>query len=154
MKLIRDEDRDDLDRAKVDAAKVKGASEGYFISYGQCSLHNILKLLMMYVLFRGKGNIFSAIGNVTGTIKEKLMGAKDAAENKQVGVSKQGAGEPVLDKDGDGVVGARTVLVIDKGSKLDDVAQTLREADQVTGQTFNDVGKIGGEDVGMIDPKK
>lgn len=82
------------------------------------------------------------------------MGANDAAENEQEEVSKQGAGEPVLDKDGDGVVGPRTVLVIDKGSKLDDVAQTLREADQVTGQTFNDVGNIGGEDVVMIDPKK
>lgn len=109
---------------------------------------------MIYVLFRGKGNIFSAIGNVTGTIKEKLMGAKDAEENKEEEVSKQGAGEPVLDKDGDGAVGARTVLVIDKGTKFDDVAQTLREADQVTGQTFNDVGKIGGEDVVMIDPNK
>lgn len=42
------------------------------------------------MLFRGKGNIFSAIGNATGTIREKLMGAKDAAENKQGG-SKQGA---------------------------------------------------------------
>lgn len=89
----------------------------------------------------GRAIIFSAIGNVTGTIKEKLMGAQDAAENKQE-VSEQGAGEPVFDKGGDGVVGARTVLVIDKGSKFDVIAQTLREAGQVTTQTFNDVDKM------------
>lgn len=41
MKL-RDEDRDDLDRVRADAAKVEEASERYFISYGLCSLHVIL----------------------------------------------------------------------------------------------------------------
>lgn len=41
MKL-RDEDRDDLDRARVDAAKVEQASERYFVSYGLCSLLIIL----------------------------------------------------------------------------------------------------------------
>lgn len=44
------------------------------------------------------------------------------------------------------------MLVIDKGTKFDDVAQTQREAGKVTAQTFNDVGKIAGEDVVMIDP--
>lgn len=41
MKL-GDEDRDDLDRARVDAAKVEEASERYFVSYGLRSLLIIL----------------------------------------------------------------------------------------------------------------
>lgn len=41
MKL-RDEYRDELDRASVDAAKVEEASERYFVSYGLSSLHIIL----------------------------------------------------------------------------------------------------------------
>lgn len=84
--------------------------------------------------------MFGSIGNVTGAIKEKLGGGS-AKEQQQ----KLEPGKVVIVEKGD--EGKVKELVVE-GTEADELGGTLKAAEQMGGQTFNDVGKIGGEGTG------
>lgn len=79
----------------------------------------------------GGGGLFGAIGSMADSIKEKLSVSKDETEPKEE--------ERVT-------VVCATVRDAEGGD--DDVPLRVKEADQSSGQGFNDVGKMGEEGTG------
>lgn len=78
------------------------------------------------------GGLVSAIGSVAESIKDKLSLSKDEKEERR---------EPVKKED-------VTVVCPAVKERDDDVMVRVKEADQSTGQWFNDVGKLGEEGTG------
>nr|AAO39900.1 At2g36640 [Arabidopsis thaliana]BAC42987.1 putative f13k3 late embryogenesis abundant protein AtECP63 [Arabidopsis thaliana] len=76
-----------------------------------------------------KGTIFGALGNVTEAIKSKLTMPSDIVEETRAAREHGGTGRTVVE-----------VKVED--SKPGKVATSLKASDQMTGQTFNDVGRM------------
>jgi len=83
----------------------------------------------------GKGSIMGALGNMTGAIKSKLTGATTPSDE-----------ETRASAHGDESTGKTVVAVDVKDTRPGYVATVLKEADQMTGQTFNDVGEIDDEE--------
>lgn len=80
-----------------------------------------------------KVNIFSAIGNVTDAIKDKLTMPSDIKKETEAAQEYGGTKRPVLDT---------FVVDVDK-TPAGEAASTMKKVDQMTGQTtFNDVGKM------------
>lgn len=90
------------------------------------------------VLIRGiaaKGNIFSAIGSVTEAITGKLTQPSDVAvEEMHEACEHSGSGRKKVE-----------IEVDVEETQPRYLAAKLKEADQISGQTFNDVGRINDE---------
>lgn len=85
-------------------------------------------------------------GGILGAIKEKLTPSQMTEPAKDARVTYGGLGEPkaghrlAVDEEG-------TPVVVEEGTTLgEETAEKLREADQMTGQAFNDVGPIDDDD--------
>lgn len=76
-----------------------------------------------------------ALGNMTGAIKSKLTGSTTPSD------------EETRAAPGDEGSGKTTVTVDVKDTRPGHVATSLKTSDQMTGQTFNDVGGMD-EEVG------
>lgn len=83
----------------------------------------------------GKSNIFSKLGGVKDAIKDKLSMPTDVVEQTRAAREYGGTRR--------GTEGEK-VVVVDE-TPVGATAHTLKAADQMTGQTFNDVGKLGSE---------
>lgn len=82
----------------------------------------------------GKGTIMGALGNMTGAIKSKLTGATTDDETRAAARGDEGMG-----------TGKTTVTVDVKDTRPGHVATSLKTSDQMSGQTFNDVGEMDEE---------
>lgn len=83
-----------------------------------------------------------ALGSVRDTIKEKLSGG-GGHESNVVGVQHGASGT------GEG----KRVVGVEEVSSTGATAEALRAADQMTGQAFNDVGRMQDEGVVVIERK-
>lgn len=88
-----------------------------------------------------KVNIFSAIGNVTDAIKDKLTMPSDIKRETEAAREYGGTKRPV-----------DTYVVDVEKTPVGEAASTMKKVDQMTGQTtFNDVGKMDDQEgVGVI----
>nr|DAD28659.1 TPA_asm: hypothetical protein HUJ06_030127 [Nelumbo nucifera] len=91
----------------------------------------------------GRGNIFSPIGNVAGAIKDKLIGPKEVVKHRTEHSGEEGGGERIR-------IEVETAP-IETGEAERLAENRLKASDQMAGQTFNDVGPLGGEGTGRTD---
>ncbi|KAK4272794.1 hypothetical protein QN277_021300 [Acacia crassicarpa] len=84
-----------------------------------------------------KNNIMGSAGSVSEAVKSKLTQPSDVVEETRAARERGGAGR----RWGRG----EEVLIEVEESRPGAVADTLKAADQMTGQTFNDVGRMGDE---------
>lgn len=90
------------------------------------------------ILSKGKGGIFST---VTDAIKSKLTMPTDVVEETRAAREEGGAGRGEVPED------AEKVEIKAVETRPGAVASTLKAADQMTAQTFNDVGRMDDERV-------
>lgn len=84
----------------------------------------------------GKGTIMGALGNMTGAIKSKLAGATTPSDDETRAAARGDEGMGT---------GKTTVTVDVKDTRPGHVATSLKTSDQMSGQTFNDVGEMDEE---------
>uniref|UniRef100_J3KYR8 Uncharacterized protein n=1 Tax=Oryza brachyantha TaxID=4533 RepID=J3KYR8_ORYBR len=89
-------------------------------------------------------NIYGSAADATEAFKQKMTMPEDVVEQKQRAVAAGGKG-----------AGATTATATTTGrssggeGEAEDVMLRVKAADQMTGQAFNDVGKMGEEGTGM-----
>ena len=91
-------------------------------------------------IYRGraaKNNIMGSAGSVSEAVKSKLTQPSDVVEETRAARERGGTGRR-----------GEEVLVEVEESRPGVVADTLKKADQMSGQTFNDVGRV--EEEGTI----
>ncbi|XP_042481760.1 late embryogenesis abundant protein ECP63-like [Macadamia integrifolia] len=81
-----------------------------------------------------------ARGSILSTIKEKLMGSSEEAEQRREQTKKYNGGEVKAE-------GLHETV----DTPVDASAATFKTSDQMSGQTFNDVGRMGEEGTGRRD---
>lgn len=97
-------------------------------------------------MYRGKAaksNILGAMGSVGEAIKSKLTYPSDVVEESRA----------TREQGGTGRRGEQVVIEVEE-SRPGAVADTLKAADQMTGQTFNDVGRIDDEGTIRVSHRK
>ncbi|XP_048127566.1 late embryogenesis abundant protein ECP63 isoform X3 [Rhodamnia argentea] len=94
-----------------------------------------------------RGGILGAIGSVTGAIKEKLTQQSDEKDETPMAGRNEGKER---DQGARAGVEAKVAEVYDEDTRPGAIATTLKAADDMSGQTFNDVGRINEEGVGRI----
>ncbi|XP_039174169.1 late embryogenesis abundant protein ECP63 [Eucalyptus grandis] len=100
-------------------------------------------------IYKGKeerGGILGAIGSVTGAIKEKLTQPGNKKDESSMAGRGEGEGR---DRD-QRAEAEKVVEVYVEDTPPGAIASTLKAADQMSGQTFNDVGRIDDEGVVRI----
>lgn len=101
-------------------------------------------LYVCFNVFRGKeerGGILGAIGSVTGAIKEKLTQPSDKKDESHM------AGRDEGERQNQRANAEKVEVVYVEDTPPGAIASTLKAADQMSGQTFNDVGRIDDEGV-------
>lgn len=105
----------------------------------------------------GGGGIFGVLGGMKDAIRGTLAphAAEETVEKGTTQVSYGGEGEAKagmrlgVDKEGTPVVKKRVEVNVEE-TPAGATASRLKQADQLTGQTFNDVGEMGDEGVTRV----